>query len=334
MANENELAYNFGPSYSGAMRQRQVQSAGYDKLQADTASTNATTLDTLFKTDKARQELPFDLQIKEAEAYPKAEEAKLKKQQAIDALGKIKEADAIKMSEEFTTKTLDTMQLMHKALQMNYSTKDAMELSVASMAKAYPDKPEMVDKLRKSLAPYMNLDPNEASTMLSNAMGSIQHVGQMMKNPTFYQEMYKQNAESDRQGTKNQTDIDVANIRANADLKAAGIRASSGSDGASSPKLEGSLVSAIMARYKDDPVKMEAELNRLWKEGHPGSLDVAKTDAINPKQGGGVEFTQSQTKSAGQQPQPAGKAPPKLGEVRNGYTYTGGDPAKPSSWKK
>jgi hypothetical protein len=99
-----------------------------------------------------------------------------------------------------------------------------------------------------------------------------------------------------------------------------------------------------------------AEMSRLYgaaqSQGEAGRaanflVDVQKDDieTIRRKLEGGRDYAREQQAQWGGAvnkavqsrmggPKAAQKAPPKIGEVRNGFTYQGGDPANPSSWSK
>jgi hypothetical protein len=75
---------------------------------------------------------------------------------------------------------------------------------------------------------------------------------------------------------------------------------------------------------KDDSV--ETVMTKL-----KGGMDYARE--AQARWGSAVNKGVQARTGIGAAPAPA-KAPPKIGEVRNGFTYQGGDPASPSSWSK
>jgi hypothetical protein len=82
-----------------------------------------------------------------------------------------------------------------------------------------------------------------------------------------------------------------------------------------------------------DDLKQKARMREAVVRGlKAGMSNAARESVLKAIAAGGVPDDDAGDAGGGNQPPPAATAPPKIGEVRDGYSYKGGDPALPSSW--
>jgi hypothetical protein len=108
--------------------------------------------------------------------------------------------------------------------------------------------------------------------------------------------------------------------------------------------LESQAADARDAGDEDTATKLEADAQlirqRLQKTTPPGPMDRTE-ETVTPGEFGGADkkaVKKVTYTKPGAKPDAAAVAPatggPKVGDVRKGYRFKGGDPAKPASWEK